>query len=159
MPITSNNTTIRPNPLPCFPPRTQCAIHAKVNAIKAVAAVPAKVRVPWGASGAGRVDCRVGCAVWPRYECVLRSCDATMMYRKRSRNRALSARPSLELTAFYCHVSQISPMFEIICTYRAGLMDSGDCIVVGYGELKRWRDFVSKLGTNCWPASWGKGWA
>lgn len=97
-------TVIRPLPadeLP--PPRVQCISHTKANATEPVTEAPARLMAPiCGASGVGKTaspDCP--CIAWPRYEWAFKSCDATIIYRNRSKNLALSARPSLELTAFY----------------------------------------------------------
>jgi hypothetical protein len=54
-----------------------------------------------------------------------------MVYLKCSKNLALSARPSLEFTAFCSYpVNKVSPVTRILGTYRAGIMYRGYSIVL-----------------------------
>jgi hypothetical protein len=120
-----------------LPPLVQWTSHVKANAKEAVIRTPAKVNVVncgglGGATGASR-DWPVltgPCNVWE-----LRSCEATMIYRNRSRNFALSVLPSLEVTTL-CTMQRSVKATRIVpkCeSYSAGIMYGSHRIVSGHG--------------------------
>jgi hypothetical protein len=133
--ITARKTTMRPFPLVEFPPPlVQWISQANENADAAVTKAPANVKAPvCGAFGVCTNKFRDWpCRAWLRYDCVLRSCDATMIYLKCSKNLALSARPSLEFTAFWRDSVSKSSAAGLFKAYGACIVYRGDRIVLGY---------------------------
>jgi hypothetical protein len=86
-----------------LPPLVQLTNHVKENAKQAVIPAPTKVNAVncgafGGIAGTSR-DCPAPTGAWKTRE--LRSWEATMIYRNRSRNFAFSELPSFEVTTLW----------------------------------------------------------